>query len=50
MGGRRGGTEARPSTPQKLDEPLFKIVASWDDGVGTVCPDDEYAFITLDRE
>ena len=50
MGGRRGSTEAWPSTPQKLDETLFKIVASRDDGIGSVCPDDEYTFITLDRE
>ena len=50
MGGRRGGAEAWSSTPQKPDETLFKIVASWDDGIGTVCPYDEYTFITLGWE
>ena len=50
MRGRRGGTEAWPSTPQKLNETLFKVIASRDDGIGAVCPDDEYTFITLDRE
>jgi len=50
MGGRRGSTEARPSAPQKLDETLFKVVASWDDSIGTVCPHDEYTFITLGRD
>lgn len=50
MGGRRGSTETWSSTPQKLDETLFKNVASWNDGVRTVCPHDEYTFITLGRE
>ena len=47
MRGRRGSTETWPSTPQKLYETLFKIVASRDDGVWTVCPHDEHTLITL---
>jgi hypothetical protein len=47
-GRKRGESDsAGTGTPYEFDEFIFKVTDKGDDVVDQVCPDDEYAFVSL---